>query len=132
VVAIASLGLLCVSFLPVVSVSIQTPEAPASNAIDAWHSYGSCGMLIALAGVALWGVARFRTIPLAPGRNWALIAGAMIVLGTALVFVRAIVYASESLSINGQTQASTSLGYGMFLVLIFGIVAAASAAWQPL
>jgi hypothetical protein len=56
----------------------------------------------------------------------------MIVLGTALVFVRAIVYASESLSINGQTQASMSLGYGMFLLLIFGIVAAASAAWQPL
>jgi hypothetical protein len=136
VVAIASLGLLCVSFLPVVSVSVGLPEPPASSSMDAWHSYGSCGMLIALAGVALWGVARFQTIPLAPGRNWALIAGGMIVLGTALVFVRAIVYASESLNVNvygqAQVQASTSLGYGMFLLLIFGITAAVTAAWRLL
>jgi hypothetical protein len=129
-VAVVSLALLCVSFLPLVTVSIEA--STASGSIDAWHSYGSCGMVISLAGVALWAVARFKLLPLAPARNWAVIAGVMILLGTALVFVRGVVYASENRSIDGQTLGNVSLGYGALLMLAFGVAAAVSTAWRPI
>ena len=128
--AVASLTLLCVSFLPLVTISLS--DVNASGSIDAWHSYGSCGMVIALAGIALWTVARFKLIPLAPDQNWPVIAGMMILLGTVLVLVRALVYSGEQIGFAGQTVAQTSLGYGAILVIVFGAASATAAAWRPL
>jgi hypothetical protein len=128
-VAVTSLALLCVSFLPLATGTFD--ESPGSSAVDAWHGYGSSGMIIALAGVALWAVARFKMVPLAPARNWAVIAAGIILLGTAVVFVRGLVYTSEHFSIAGQGVGSVSLGYGAFLILGFGLAASVSVAWRP-
>jgi hypothetical protein len=113
--AVTSLALLCVAFLPLVTMTDQSSAATAS--FDAWHSYGSCGILIALAGVGLWTVARFKTIPLSPTRNWAVIAGGIILLGTALVFVRGVTYTSENVSIAADVFGGVSLGTALFWCL---------------
>ena len=65
-----------------------------------------------------------------PGPNWPLIAGGAILLGTVLVFIRGVVYSGESATLDGQVVGSAGLGYGAFIVLITGIVAAACAGFR--
>ena len=84
-------------------------------------------MLIGLAGIALWAVIRFGHARLPEGQNWPSIAGGVILLGAGLVFIRGLGYASESASAGGQTLATVNIGYGAFIVLIAGVVAACCA-----
>jgi hypothetical protein len=131
VMAIASVLFFIGSFLPLATVSISLGfGASVSGSLDSWHSYGIAGMLIGLAGIALWVVMRFGLATLPPGPNWPLIAGGAILLGTVLVFIRGIVYSGESATLDGQVVGSAGIGYGAFIVLITGIVAAACAGFR--
>ena len=131
VMAAASLLFFIGSFLPLATVTISLGLGTSvSGSVDSWHSYGIAGILIGLAGIALWVVLRMGLAALPAGYNWPLIAGGAILLGTVLVFIRGIVYAGESASIDGQVVGSASLGYGAFIVLIFGLIAAACAAMR--
>jgi hypothetical protein len=126
VMVIASALFFIGSFLPLASVSISVGfGATVSGSVDSWHSYGIAGMLIGLAGIALWVVMRFGLATLPPGPNWPLIAAGAILLGTVLVFIRGVVYSGESATLDGQVVGSASLGYGAFIVLITGVVAGA-------
>ena len=131
VMAVASLLFFIGSFLPLATVSISLGlGASVSGSLDSWHSYGIAGMLIGLAGIALWVVMRFGLATLPPGPNWPLIAGGAILLGTVLVFIRGVVYSGESATLDGQVVGSAGLGYGAFIVLIAGIVAGACAVFR--
>jgi len=131
VMAAASLLFFIGSFLPLATVTVSLGLGTSvSGSVDSWHSYGIAGILIGLAGIALWVVLRMGLAALPAGYNWPLIAGGAILLGTVLVFIRGIVYAGESASIDGQVVGSASLGYGAFIVLIFGLIAAACAAMR--
>jgi hypothetical protein len=131
VMAIASLLFFIGSFLPLATLSISLGfGGSVSGSVDSWHSYGIAGMLIALAGIALWLVMRFGLATLPPGRNWPLIAAGAILLGTVLVFIRGVVYSGESATLNGQVVGSAGLGYGAFIVLIAGVVASACAGFR--
>jgi hypothetical protein len=131
VMAIASLLFFIGSFLPLATASISLGfGASVSGSVDSWHSYGIAGMLIGLAGIGLWVVLRFGLTTLPPGPNWALIAGGAILLGTVLVFIRGVVYSGDSATLNGQVVGSAGLGFGAFVVLIGGVVAAACAGFR--
>jgi hypothetical protein len=129
VMVIASLAFVCVSPLPLVRGSFDS--SLGSWSIDAWHSYASSGMLLAIAAMTLWVGARLK-VPLASARNPAVLVAAMILLGTALVFVRGVVFVSENPVIAGQITVNVRLGYGAFLMLGLGVTAAVCAAWRPL
>jgi hypothetical protein len=131
VMVIASVLFFIGSFLPLATVSISLGlGASVSGSLDSWHSYGIAGMLIGLAGIGLWVVMRFGLATLPPGPNWPLIAGGAILLGTVLVFIRGLVYSGESATLEGQVVGSAGIGYGAFIVLITGIVAAACAGFR--
>jgi hypothetical protein len=131
VMVIASVLFFIGSFLPLATVSISLGlGASVSGSLDSWHSYGIAGMLIGLAGIGLWVMMRFGLATLPPGPNWPLIAGGAILLGTVLVFIRGVVYSGESATLDGQVVGSAGLGYGAFIVLITGIVAAACAGFR--
>jgi hypothetical protein len=131
VMVVASVLFFIGSFLPLATVSISLGlGASVSGSLDSWHSYGIAGMLIGLAGIGLWVVMRFGLATLPPGPNWPLIAGGAILLGTMLVFIRGVVYSGESATLDGQVVGSAGLGYGAFIVLITGIVAAACAGFR--
>jgi hypothetical protein len=131
VMGIASLLFFFGSFLPLATASISLGfGASVSGSVDSWHSYGIAGMLIGLAGIGLWVVMRLGVATLPPGPNWPLIAAGAILLGTVLVFIRGVVYSGDSATLNGQVVGSAGLGYGAFIVLITGVVAAACAGFR--
>lgn len=114
--AVASLVFLIGSFLPMVTASASFGAYHISASASSWHSYGTLGVLIGIVGIVIWFIQRFQIGNLPEvGPGWPVIAAGLIALGTLIVFIRAVTVGD-----------GTSLGWGLFVLIIGGVVAAVS------